>query len=528
MHQKEGQRCRASRVVASPSPQTTELRSAVPGGKGIEGMRGGAIRLLAVAALAAMAAGCATGGAPTPLPASATAPWEPPPELAPEPQPIPHRTDIPVELLKPGTTVDLPTVIDLALQNSPQTRETWAAARSAAEEVGSRRSAYYPQLEADAQIERTRQSAVGNRFTFQLTQYGPSLDLSYLLFSFGGRKADVEQAREQLVSADWQHNARIQAVVLQVTQAFYAYEGQKALLEAAKADLESAEKNLQAAQDRHEAGVATIADVLQAKTARAQAQLAVQQVHGELAVTRGSLATAIGVSPNVPVDAGELPEDVPIHALSTSIEELLGRALGSRPDLAAARADAKAAEAKVAKTRADGLPKVSLQASTSRVYYDIPGSAPSQNFSGALTVSYPLFTGFKNFHDLEKAKADADNARARVDDLSQQVMLQVWTSYYALETASEQVATSRDFLASAGQSADVAAGRYKAGVGSVLDLLSAQSALASARAQEVQARANWFLTLTQLARDTGLLGNLGPQALAETISHGDAPNHESH
>ncbi len=485
-------------------------------------------RLLPVAALAAMAAGCATGGAPTPLPASATAPWEPPAELAPEPQPIPHRTDIPAELLAPGTTVDLPTVIDLALQNSPQTRETWSAARSAAEEVASRRSAYYPELGATAQVDRVKQSAVGNRFTFQLTQYGPSLDLSYLLFSFGGRKADVEQARQQLLAADWQHNAQVQEVVLQVTQAYYAYEGERALLEAAQADLESAEKNLQAAQGRHEAGVATIADELQAKTARAQAQLAVQQVRGELAVTRGSLATAIGVSPDVPVDAGELPKDVPIDALSTSIQELLGRALTSRPELAAARATAKAAEAKVAKTRADGLPKISLGASASRVYYDIPGATPSNNYSANLAVSYPLFTGFKNLHDLRKAKADADAARARVDDLSQQVMLQVWTSYYALETAAEQVATSRDFLASASQSAEVASGRYKAGVGSVLDLLSAESALASARAQDVQARASWFLALTQLARDTGLLGNLGPRALAETISHGDAPNHESH
>ncbi len=139
-----------------------------------------------------------------------------------------------------------------------------------------------------------------------------------------------------------------------------------------------------------------------------------------------------------------------------------------------------------------------------------------------MVVSYPLFTGFKTYHDVEQAKADADVARARVDDLSQQVMLQVWTSYYALETAAKQVATSRDFLASASQSADVAGGRYKAGVGSVLDLLSAQSALASARAQEVQARASWFLALTQLARDTGVLANLGPRGLAETISHGDA------
>lgn len=480
--------------------------------------------LLAVTLAAAGAVGCASAPASTPLPASPSAPWEPPPELAPRPQPIPGRTDVPAELLTPGTTVDLPTVIDLALQNSPRTRETWAAARSAAEEVGSRRAAYYPQIDANAQVERIKQSAVGNQFTFQITDYGPSLDLSYLLFSFGGRKADVEEARQALIAADWQHNAQVQDVVLRVTQAYYLYLGEKALLEAARADLESAEANQRAADDRHQAGVATIADVLQARTASSQARLAVQRLEGELAATRGALATAMGVSPDLPVEAGELPADVPIDALSASIRDLLGRALSERPDLAALRARAEAAGAKVDRIRADGLPTISLQAGASRIYYDLPGADPSNNYSGRLVVSYPLFTGFRNLHDLEQAKADAEAARARVEDLEQQVMLQVWTSYYTLETAARQVETSRDFLDSAGQSAEVASGRYDAGVGSVLDLLTAQSALAAARAQDVQSRAAWFLALTQLARDTGVLGSTGARGLAQTISSGDSSN----
>jgi outer membrane protein TolC len=83
------------------------------------------------------------------------------------------------------------------------------------------------------------------------------------------------------------------------------------------------------------------------------------------------------------------------------------------------------------------------------------------------------------------------------------VVLQVWTSYYALETATQLVRTSSDLLASAEQSERVALGRYREGVGTILDLLAAQSALASARSQDIQARAGWFIALAQLARDTG-------------------------
>jgi outer membrane protein TolC len=46
-------------------------------------------------------------------------------------------------------------------------------------------------------------------------------------------------------------------------------------------------------------------------------------------------------------------------------------------------------------------------------------------------------------------------------------------------------------------------------VGSILDLLSAQSALADARAQSVQSRWTWYLALAQLARDVGVLSPRG-------------------
>jgi len=67
------------------------------------------------------------------------------------------------------------------------------------------------------------------------------------------------------------------------------------------------------------------------------------------------------------------------------------------------------------------------------------------------------------------------------------------------------VRTTRDLLQSAQQSFEVVSARYKAGVGSILDVLTSESALASARAQEAQARTDWFLSMAQLAHDTGSL-----------------------
>jgi outer membrane protein TolC len=64
-------------------------------------------------------------------------------------------------------------------------------------------------------------------------------------------------------------------------------------------------------------------------------------------------------------------------------------------------------------------------------------------------------------------------------------------------------------LASAARNEEVARGRYQEGVGTVVDLLTAQSLLFTARAQSAQARWGWATALAQLSRDAGVLGRRG-------------------
>ncbi len=101
-------------------------------------------------------------------------------------------------------------------------------------------------------------------------------------------------------------------------------------------------------------------------------------------------------------------------------------------------------------------------------------------------------------------------------DLDRSVELQVWTSYYGLKTSEQEIVTAKDLLASAEASYDVALGRYKEGVGSILDLLAAQSVLADGRVQLVRARSDWFLALVQFTHDTG---TLAPPAGPEKGDH---------
>lgn len=443
-------------------------------------------------------------------------PWTPPAAGRMPEAPVSPPLQIPEEYLKPGTTLSLGQLVDIGLRNNPATRQAWFGARAAAAEVGSKRALYFPFIVVNGSLARQKQAAVGGRFTYLQTTYGPSVAASWLLFNFGGREADVQEATRSLYAADWTHNAAIQDVVLNVAQAYYQYLNAKAQVAARQASLEEVRKNLEAAQERHRAGVATIADVLQAKTQVSQVELNLQTAEGQVQIIRGALATAVGVPATVPVDVGELPEELPLDVVKKSVDELIAKARAERPDLAAERFRALAAESHIRAAAIDGLPSLTVDASGNRTFYWRSGTADpfSTNWAGALTLRIPVFRGFETAYQVQKAKEEAQSAHASAERTEDQVVLDVWSSYYAVQTASQRVLTARDLLASAAQSAEVAQGRYRAGVGSILDLLTAEAALADARSEEAQARSLWFLSVAQLAHATGVLQPGSPELQA--------------
>jgi len=462
-----------------------------------------------LAGLAPAADSAETSTEPSPAP---NVFWVPP---AREPLPQPPAPEIPAGVESRVQDMSLVDVLDVALQNNPDTRAAWEDARAAAARLASKKGDYWPQISADANVVAYKTPATQGRQISQQTTYTGTGSLSWLLLDFGGRSATVSGARQALFAADWTHNAVIQRVVLEVTLAYYRYMAAKALLKAQAASLAEAEANLDAAERRHDAGLATIADVLQAKTALSQAQLAHETLQGSLFTTRGSLAVSMGLPANVPFDIEERPKDVPSDAVLETVESLIQTALEERPDLAALRAQAQAAHERIRQIRSDGRPTFTANASAGRTYLD-QFDRHADGYSAGLYIRIPIFTGFSQTNDVREAEAAARATSERADSLRNIVIYQVFSSYYDLKTATQRVKTAADLLASALQSEAVAQDRYKVGVGTIIELLTAQQALAQARAQNILAQWDWYTALTQLAHDTGVLGLRGEIPIAPT------------
>ena len=416
------------------------------------------------------------------------------------------RDDAPVAVpCRPGEALParltLAAAVDLALCRNPRTRESWAAARVAAAQSGTARAATLPSLSAsvDARASDNRNGIVAGR----RDQATGTLSLNYLLFDFGGRNATVEQARQALLAADWTHNTTLQAVMLAAGQAYFEQFAAEESVSAAAAAEKSARQSLEATEARQKAGTATRADVLQARTALSQTVLARTQAEGEAAASRGALATALGLPPGSAPPLAP-PTDVEDRAAAASaVDALIERALDARAELRAAAASEAAARAAVTVESSATRPTVSLFANGSTGAVS-PGPDP-RSVAVGVTVSVPLFQGHQEIYRVRAARESAARAAASRERLRSEVALEVWRNWQAVRTQSQAVSAAADLVTSAGESYELSLGRYRAGVGNVLDLLTAQTALTQARAQQIQARLRLNVSKLALARAVGTL-----------------------
>lgn len=470
-------------------------------------------------------------------PATPSTPWTVPPSVAtPPPAPVPP-TARPVSdalhadsaRIASQSNISMTDVIDIALRNNPATRESWATARVAGDQYGSALGAIYPTVNGSVNFTHTATSAAsvsgttvgGNDTTSNVrgtggagisrTQITPALSLSYLVFDLGGRAGTIEAAKQRAIASNLTHNATIQDVVLQAEASVFGYLAARALRDAQVIAVQEAQADTAAAEARMRLGVATLEEVLQTRTALAQAKLQLATLRGDLLNARAALASAMGIPANARFEVPDITASDSVRAIAASVDTLINRAITLRPELAQVRAEASALASEIRVAQSARYPSLTLS-STTTFPQQIQGTGTSvtgRNLSVVLGLQVPLFNGLAREYDLRAARDAHEAGLARVEAMRLQIGVQVFTSYAALQTATDRVQASVELLTAARQSSEVAVGRYREGVGTIVDVLLARSALATARAAEVQARWQWRIALAQLAHDVGALDTRG-------------------
>lgn len=437
----------------------------------------------------------------------------------PAPPPGPRSPDDCQTQRSPASPLTLFEAIERALCESPKTRASWAAIKAAAASLRISQSAYLPSLDASVKYlyqHNTTQVPDAPQLQANYAQAvnEESLALGWVLYDFGARSASVTNSRQLLLAAQANQNATLQSVLATTAKDYFSAQAAYANVTSRHRIESAAQDTLAAATARVDKGVSPITDQLQATTASAQAVYERAKAEGELRAALGAVAVDMSLSPDETLTLPQLDTGaVPDTRFVQAVHDLLEQARQSHPKVLAAAAQWQGALANVHFAQSHGLPVVRLVGEADRSNQPVSASLgqpelPARtrdNYIG-LRIEIPLFDEVDRHYQIRQAQAQADLQEQNLRDTRQQVAIGVWQGVQTLQTDTENLRNTEVVLNSARQAFEAAQHRYRSGVGNILELLNAQTLVATSEQQWIQAQLDWRTARLQLAASLGTLG----------------------
>lgn len=399
--------------------------------------------------------------------------------------------------------IALDEAVRLAQQNSLQAIQARGTMRTSAASVRSSFAAFLPNVSLSTGAgwsggQGDRVDDQGNVISSGSWNYSNGMSMGMTLFDGGRTWYNLSSAR---ASADAAEVGEIQTrynVALTVKQQYFAVLAARDQIAAAQSSLEQAGQQYRTAQARVNAGSAIISDTLRALIQVGNARLAVLQAENALRNANASLTRTIA-SPE-PVTA--LPDTtidwVDLDADSVRIDQLALQAPAvqtAQANYAAARATAKAA-------RAPYLPSVSMSYSRSGGGRDSQFGWGDRGFDYqsrvSFSLSYPLFDRFNRERSGISARVAEENSEAALRDARFKARADLVLYTGQLQIAEEQIRISEISVAAAVEDLRVQQMRYELGSSTLLDVLTSQTQLNTARSALISARFTYRQATAQL------------------------------
>jgi outer membrane protein len=269
---------------------------------------------------------------------------------------------------------------------------------------------------------------------------------------------------------------------------------QRELTRVATERVRRANEQLAVARARVIAGAAVQTDSLQLLLEVTQARVALLRQAALLKVAQYQLGRRIG-SPGA-VDAMEVAGGA-APQLPISEEAAIREAVEESPQVSAARASQRSAEAAVRSARGAYLPSIDLFGRISATDAKFFPTASTRSSAG-FTISLPIWNDGVREVALSRATTVRDVARAVRADLELAIRRDVVEAYEAYEAARAAAELAAQSVVVATENLRVQQERYRAGATTILDLITAQVSLSEADAGLVQARYATQLALSGL------------------------------
>ncbi len=400
---------------------------------------------------------------------------------------------------------DLQELISLALTHNPQMEIARQQINQARGQLTTSQAGYLPRVSTGA----------GGTYTHiqdlipedEDTVINVNINGTQLLYDFGKTGGRIDSVRYNLDAAGFNLKQTGHAIVFQVKQAYYSLLEKIHLISVAEQSVATYQRHLYRAQKYFEAGVRTRIDITNAELELANARLDLLRARSNTQIARTKLEQVTGVSLKGRKDILKttvLPLTDMIKTLPElppPLESLLKTAEKRRPELLQVAQQLKAAGAVIKQIKAEYWPTLSATASYEDYETDLQSFHDQWRIGAGLT--WEIFSGFETEGKLAEARSKMLEINGRKNELELAVIQDVTDTFLRAREHRDGIKIADMAVKLAEKNLNLAEGRYKAGLGDMIEFNDAQLSLTRSQSDLIGTYFSYLTALAGIERATG-------------------------
>lgn len=318
-----------------------------------------------------------------------------------------------------------------------------------------------------------------------IENYSTRLELQQPILNLDGiyaRKA----AKNQVEAVSLQANRVKESIRFEVKKAYYMLELAGSSVKVLEQSVKVAEDALKLTKDNEEQGFAKYADVLEATVRVDDRKNQLLEAKNQLKSANEFLAHLLGLNLSETIETTDSLIQPPVQLyVDNKIVNI-----ENRSDIKAYQKQIEAGENMVKSQKMKFIPRLNAFGSYEMNDHKLLGTAANNYMVGA-SLSWNIFSGYKNAGAVQKANAQLNEARLNYQDYLSQSQIQINSTKRKVELKYNQIKSSKLAKEQAQESLRIRTDRYRQGLEKTTDLLMAEALTSQKKLEYIQSIYNY-------------------------------------
>ena len=397
-----------------------------------------------------------------------------------------------------SVSITLPQSIALALQNNRTLHQSQWDYEAAVAQVGVATSGRNPVV--TYKYDASHKGSEANGISQISNAFSHQLGLGVSLFN-RALDAQIEVAKYSRDGSGAALTEAAQTAKLTAATNYLSLIMSRNKVNVAEQTVRDYEEHLKNANLQYQVGIVSKSDVLATNTRLANAKTALVEAKNAANLAEAKFNNHVGLPVSTPIVTAD--KELSYAPYGISLESAKSYGVAHHGAIVQAAMAVKAAEENVGLADASDIPVVKANASRRMNGAHWAGN-DSKDWSVGATLSWNVWDGGQSKANVSAAKAKLEKAKEAYAQTIDTVELQVQEAYLNLKAAEQKIKSTHAAVEAGQEDFRIKTLRYRSGVGTNVDVLDAETALATARNNYVDALYNYNLSIATLEKAMGI------------------------